>query len=52
MSKIDIDKFICNLFAQGALPKGSKERVYVENALYDCGYEYYAGEIVERKETF
>ena len=50
MSKIDIDKFICNLFATGAFPAGSKERVYVENALYDCGYEYYGGEIVERKE--
>ena len=35
MSKIDIDKFICNLFAQGALPEGSKERAYVENALQD-----------------
>lgn len=49
MSKIDIDKFICNLFATGAFPAGSKERAYVENALQDCGLEYYGGEIVERK---
>ena len=52
MAKIDIDKFICNLFATGALPEGSKERAYIENALQDCGLEYYGGEIVERQKSF